>query len=59
MLLTAKDAIEDKVQGLNDGADDYVTKPFDFEELMARIKSVYRRFTHQQNSYLQYGELKI
>ncbi|AEE25380.1 response regulator transcription factor [Paraglaciecola chathamensis] len=58
ILLTAKDAIEDKVQGLNDGADDYVTKPFDFEELMARIKSVYRRFTHQQNSYLQYGELK-
>ncbi|MCW8092712.1 response regulator transcription factor [Alteromonas sp. ASW11-130] len=58
VLLTAKDAIEDKVKALNDGADDYITKPFDFEELMARINSVYRRFTHQQNSYLQHGELK-
>lgn len=58
ILLTAKDAIIDKVRGLNNGADDYVTKPFDFEELIARINSVYRRFTHQQNSYLEHGILK-
>lgn len=58
ILLTAKDALEDKVQGLNEGADDYITKPFDFEELVARINSVFRRFTHQQTNYLQHGELK-
>jgi len=43
LMLTAKDALSDKVTGLNLGADDYLTKPFAFEELLARIKSLLRR----------------
>lgn len=57
ILLTAKDALDDKIQGLNAGADDYVTKPFDFEELTARIHSVYRRSTRQLDSFLRHGNL--
>ena len=57
ILLTAKDARDDKIQGLNTGADDYITKPFDFEELMARINSVYRRSTRQLDSFLRHGNL--
>jgi len=43
LMLTAKDTINDKVTGFNLGADDYLTKPFAFEELLARIKSLFRR----------------
>ena len=43
LILTAKGQIEDKVEGLNKGADDYLTKPFAFEELIARIKALSRR----------------
>ena len=43
ILLTAKDEISDKVKGLDYGADDYLTKPFATEELLARVRSVYRR----------------
>jgi DNA-binding response OmpR family regulator len=43
LILTAKDAIDDKIAGLDIGADDYVVKPFSFEELMARIRSLLRR----------------
>jgi DNA-binding response OmpR family regulator len=45
LMLTAKDAVEDKVTGLDDGADDYMVKPFSFEELLARIRSLMRRST--------------
>lgn len=45
LMLTAKDAVEDKVTGLDDGADDYMIKPFSFEELLARIRSLMRRST--------------
>jgi len=44
LMLTARDSIEDKVKGLEHGADDYLTKPFEFEELCARIKALHRRF---------------
>lgn len=43
LMLTALDALEDKVEGLRSGADDYLTKPFDFEELVARIEALVRR----------------
>ena len=43
LMLTAKDALQDKVQGLQVGADDYLTKPFAFEELIARVQALLRR----------------
>jgi two-component system, OmpR family, response regulator len=43
ILLTARDELADRIQGLNTGADDYITKPFEFDELAARIRSVMRR----------------
>jgi two-component system alkaline phosphatase synthesis response regulator PhoP len=46
-MLTAKDAVREKVKGLDIGADDYVTKPFNLNELKARIKSVIRRYRDQ------------
>ena len=50
LLLTAKDDIVDKVLGLELGADDYITKPFDMRELMARVKSVLRRITKEKEA---------
>ena len=47
IMLTAKDAVREKVKGLDIGADDYVTKPFNLNELKARIKSVIRRYREQ------------
>ncbi|WP_022670603.1 response regulator transcription factor [Hippea alviniae] len=44
LMLTAKKDVEDRVEGLNAGADDYVTKPFSFDELLARIRAILRRF---------------
>jgi DNA-binding response OmpR family regulator len=50
LMLTAKDTVADKVNGLNIGADDYLTKPFDYEELIARINSLVRRnFKNKSN----------
>lgn len=43
MMLTARDAVEDRVAGLDSGADDYLSKPFDFEELLARVRALLRR----------------
>ncbi len=52
ILLTALSAIDNKVEALELGADDYITKPFSFEELMARIKSVLRRYQHSSDTLL-------
>ncbi|OTP98838.1 DNA-binding response regulator, partial [Gilliamella apicola] len=51
MLLTAMGSVEDKVKGLNLGADDYLVKPFSFAELLARVKSLLRRNVPQVNNY--------
>ena len=50
LMLTAKDEIQDKVEGLRTGADDYLTKPFAFEELLARIKALLRRAPYQETT---------
>ncbi|MCS6875726.1 MAG: response regulator transcription factor [Aquificaceae bacterium] len=59
ILLTAKDQIEDKVEGLSAGADDYITKPFSFKELMARIKAVLRRYKREGPELIKLGELEL
>jgi len=58
IMLTARDDIEDKVTALDLGADDYVPKPFAFEELVARIRAVLRRH-HTSTEPLEYGDLTI
>ncbi|MGP0629240.1 heavy metal response regulator transcription factor [Nitrospina sp. 32_T5] len=59
ILLTAKDSVEDKVTGLNQGADDYLTKPFAFSELLARIRSLLRRGQNETKTLLQVGDLTL
>lgn len=59
LLLTAKDSVEDKVTGLNKGADDYLTKPFAFSELLARVRSLLRRGTGDTKTVLTVGDLTL
>jgi heavy metal response regulator len=59
LMLTAKDAIKDKVRGLDAGADDYLTKPFAFEELLARIRSLLRKKSMQQKTRFQVDNLVL
>ena len=59
IIISAKDSIDDKVNGLNLGADDYLTKPFQITELNARIKSVIRRRKSDGRRLLQMGNVKI
>ena len=59
LLLTARDAIEDRVAGLDAGADDYLVKPFAFAELLARIRALLRRPPIQQASLLQVDDLAL
>ncbi|EHM10204.1 response regulator with CheY-like receiver domain and winged-helix DNA-binding domain [Thermanaerovibrio velox DSM 12556] len=59
IMLTAKDSIEDRVRGLEQGADDYLTKPFDFKELMARVNALVRRSSDQRRSMLKCGPLTL
>jgi DNA-binding response OmpR family regulator len=59
IFLTAKDALEDKVKGLNIGADDYLTKPFEFDELLARIRALLRRPQGEKASVLTAADLKV
>lgn len=59
LLLTAKDAIEDRVLGLDAGADDYLVKPFAFAELSARIRALLRRNKEDVENGLKVGNLEI
>ena len=59
LLLTARDSIEDKVLGLDSGADDYLIKPFEFAELVARIKALSRRVEHYQQEEIEYGDWRL
>ncbi len=59
LILTARDAVEDKVKGLDLGADDYMTKPFHKEELNARIRSILRRHKFDRSNTLEIEELKV
>jgi len=59
IMLTARDELEDKIRGLNLGADDYITKPFAFSELLARVRAVMRRLCETKDSKLQAGDLVI
>jgi heavy metal response regulator len=59
LLLTARDAVEDKVQGLDAGADDYLTKPFAFAELLARVRALLRRGKEARAPVLQVADLTL
>lgn len=59
LILTAKGQIQDKVTGLNSGADDYITKPFAFEELLARIRALVRRPKAVLSTKLSVGDLEL
>jgi heavy metal response regulator len=59
IMLTAKDTVEDKVSGLSEGADDYLTKPFSFEELLARIRALLRRNQDYKTKVLKAGDLEM
>ncbi|HUX92369.1 MAG TPA: response regulator transcription factor [Ignavibacteriaceae bacterium] len=59
LMLTVKDSLKDKVEGLDAGADDYLTKPFAFEELVARIRALLRRHESSKTPTLHVGELVL
>jgi len=59
LMLTARDAVEDKVGGLAEGADDYLTKPFSFEELLARIRALLRRSQEYRTRLLKIADLEL
>jgi DNA-binding response OmpR family regulator len=59
LMLTAKDSVPDVVRGLDAGADDYLTKPFTFNELLARLRAIQRRATSRPQNRLQVGDLTL
>jgi two-component system, OmpR family, response regulator len=59
LMLTARDAIEDRVAGLDGGADDYLTKPFSFAELLARLRALARRGPVERPAVLEVGDLRL
>lgn len=59
LMLTAKESIEDRVAGLNAGADDYLTKPFSFDELLARVRALLRRAQPSQPQVHRFADLEL
>lgn len=59
LMLTARDTVADKIVGLDAGADDYVIKPFDLQELMARVRALLRRGNVTRSPGLEWGELRL
>ncbi len=59
IMLTAKDALENKIKGLDAGADDYLTKPFSFEELLARVRALFRRTQKYKTKTLKAADLEL
>jgi two-component system OmpR family response regulator len=59
LMLTARDAVDDRVSGLDAGADDYLTKPFAFEELLARLRALTRRAPAERPPVLEVGDLRL
>jgi DNA-binding response OmpR family regulator len=59
LMLTARDAIEDRVQGLDSGADDYLVKPFSLQELQARLRALLRRRSEDKTAQLSVGDLVL
>jgi two-component system copper resistance phosphate regulon response regulator CusR len=59
LMLTARDAVEDRVRGLDQGADDYLVKPFAFAELLARLRSLLRRGKADRETVLRAGDLEV
>ena len=59
IMVTARDDLEDRIQALDNGADDYIIKPFDIGELVARIRAVLRRSTGDRGPLLEFGDLRL
>ena len=59
LMVTARDQVEDRIGGLDDGADDYLVKPFDFQEMLARIRALLRRDREAQGAVIRIGELEL
>jgi len=59
LMLTAKDSVDDRVKGLDSGCDDYLTKPFAFDELLARIRALLRRGSKEKSAQLKVADMVI
>ena len=59
LMLTARDAVDDRVAGLDGGADDYLVKPFSFDELLARLRALARRGSAERPAVLEAGDLRL